>query len=208
MQLIYIHGLDSGPESTKGLLLEAYAQQHHPVVRVQRPDLNRAPEDVIALLEDMIAEDPHTALVGSSLGGFFTTALVARQQVKAVLINPSVRPFDSLTRFMEASPAAKPDDVIYTTSGGWGIRPRDFDVLKSYFHATPKYPENLLVLLKTGDEVLNYREALAHYTQEGFEASVIVEPGGDHFMHDLDTKLALIFEFLFGLAPADKPVNT
>ena len=43
MQLIYVHGLDSGPESIKGEMLEDYCREHHPSITVQRPDLNCEP---------------------------------------------------------------------------------------------------------------------------------------------------------------------
>ena len=46
MNLIYIHGLDSDANSTKGLLLDKYCQHHHPDITVLRPDLNKSPAQV------------------------------------------------------------------------------------------------------------------------------------------------------------------
>ncbi len=201
MQLIYVHGLDSGPESIKGEMLEDYCRKHHPHITVQRPDLNCEPDTVIKLLLNLIEQDPQTGLVGSSLGGFFTHAIVAKTGKPAVMINPSIRPYESLRRFTGDRENVPKDEVIYTTSGGWGIRPRDIDALLKYKQDQPQHPDRQLVLLKTADEVLNYREALEFYTQPGFEASVLVEPGGDHFMHDLPTKIPLIVKFLFELHP-------
>ena len=40
------------------------------------------------------------AFVGSSLGGFYATWLAERYDAKAVMINPSVRPFTDLERYL------------------------------------------------------------------------------------------------------------
>lgn len=54
MNLIYIHGLDSDANSTKGRLLEAYCQQYYPDIPVLRPDLNQAPEHVFEHILSLI----------------------------------------------------------------------------------------------------------------------------------------------------------
>ena len=90
MNLIYIHGLDSDANSTKGLLLENYCQQYHPDITVLRPDLNQSPENVVKYLVSLVENanndksehsegahlDPtNTVLIGSSLGGYFSTLI-------------------------------------------------------------------------------------------------------------------------------------
>ncbi|MEJ6069737.1 hypothetical protein MT378_18485, partial [Psychrobacter sp. 16-Bac2893] len=85
MNLIYIHGLDSDANSTKGLLLEKYCQRHHPDINVLRPDLNKSPaqvcEQLLLLIEvlnngkDTEADSSNTVLIGSSLGGYFSTLI-------------------------------------------------------------------------------------------------------------------------------------
>ena len=54
MNLIYIHGLDSDANSTKGVLLEKYCQLHHPDINVLRPDLNKTPAQVCEQLLSLI----------------------------------------------------------------------------------------------------------------------------------------------------------
>lgn len=83
MNIIYIHGLDSGANSTKGILLENYCQQYHSDINVVRPDLNKTPDQVfrqiLSLIESLNNNDDaqlktsNTVLVGSSLGGYFST---------------------------------------------------------------------------------------------------------------------------------------
>lgn len=195
MQLIYIHGFNSDAQSVKGLMLQDWCATHWPEIRVQRPDLNLPPEQVMALLADLIAQDAQTALVGSSLGGFFATACVARHAVRAVLINPSVRPFESFMRYFQ--PFDPMDLVGHVTEGGWAVQREHLEQLRGLFEPVPKFPENILVLLKQGDEVLDYRVAASHYAQDGAQCPMIIEPNGDHFMHDMADKIPLMLDFLF-----------
>lgn len=201
MQLIYIHGLDSGKNSIKGQWLEAYCAENHPHIIVQRPDLNMPPLQVFAHLSKLIAQDEQTALVGSSLGGFFTTACVAEFNLPAVLINPSVRPFDSLQRFVNKDNVSnqKTDTIIYSTEGGWNITHQHFADLKTLYKDVPENADKMLVLLKTGDEVLDYRIAKEFYSQTGAASQIIIDEDGDHAMHDIQDKFPMMIQFLFGV---------
>ena len=93
MNLIYLHGFQSSPLSMKGQLLYAYVQQHRPDIQMHLPDLNAPPLAVLANVSALIRRLPNVALVGSSLGGFYATQLVAQHHVPAVVINPAMRPW-------------------------------------------------------------------------------------------------------------------
>jgi predicted esterase YcpF (UPF0227 family) len=191
MQLIYIHGLNSDALSPKGQMLTDWCATHRPEITVVRPDLNLPPMQVMAILRKLIESDSNTAVVGSSQGGFFATACVAQFGIKAVLVNPSVRPFETLKRFFAQGQHG------HTTAGGWTITESDLADFATLFNPVPRFPENILVLLKQGDEVLDYRVAEAHYGQDGAQCSMIIESGGDHFMHDMTDKIPLMIDFLF-----------
>lgn len=200
MQLIYIHGLDSGSRTVKGQWLEDYCAQHHAHVCVLKPDLNMPPLAVMEKLSQLIAQDAQTVLVGSSLGGFFATACVAKHGVPAVLLNPSVRPFDSLQRFDAYTENTKNmQEVVHTTKGGWQITRQHFADLKTLYHDVPVNADKMLVLLKAGDEVLDYRIAKSHYSQAGAVSQIIIDEGGDHQMTDFKEKLPLVMQFFGGL---------
>jgi predicted esterase YcpF (UPF0227 family) len=143
-------------------------------------------------LGKLIANDPQTGLVGSSLGGYFATACVAKFNLKAVLVNPTVVPIERFQRFFS------PGQSGHTTPGGWTVTQSDLDDLKALYMPLPPYPDQILVLLKQGDEVLDYRVAEGHYSQAGAQSPMVIESGGDHFMHDMDTKIPLMVDFLFG----------
>jgi predicted esterase YcpF (UPF0227 family) len=59
-----------------------------------------------------------------------------------------------------------------------------------------RHPENYLLIVETGDEVLDYRAAVAKYAG----ARQIVIAGGDHSLGSFPEHLPAILEFA-GLAP-------
>ena len=54
VNVIYIHGLDSDANSTKGKLLEDYCRQYHSDITVLRPDLNKTPDKVFSQILSLI----------------------------------------------------------------------------------------------------------------------------------------------------------
>lgn len=92
MNIVYVHGLDSDANSNKGLLLESYCQEHYPTIKVHRPDLNQPPEQVFNYLTGWVTElshDTKTVLIGSSLGGYFSSLVSNHTGCGALLLNPS-----------------------------------------------------------------------------------------------------------------------
>ncbi|MCG4607235.1 hypothetical protein L0O74_12985, partial [Bifidobacterium longum] len=74
--------------SIKGQQIKAFCQQQNNF-EVYLPDLNMPPKQALAYVSDMIATLDQVVLIGSSLGGFYATQLVAKHGVPAVLINPA-----------------------------------------------------------------------------------------------------------------------
>lgn len=205
MQIVYIHGLNSDHNAKKGKLLDEFCQHHFPQIKVHRPNLNHSPAKVHELLKDLIAKDKDTGLVGSSLGGFFATLMANETGKKAVLLNPSMNAQDSLKRFFPEDGDEKvfdglPNDyVAMTTDTGWEMTKSDILWLEKHHQKSAKNPENFLLMVKKGDEVLNYQESVDFFSQGGKQSQIIIEDGGDHVMSDFDTKLAQVVQFLFGL---------
>ena len=203
MNLIYIHGLDSDANSTKGLLLDKYCQQHHLDISVHRPDLNQPPQLVFDKLLKLVAEldaDSKVILVGSSLGGYFATLVSNETGCPALLINPSTQPHITLRRF-EADKSAdtlKIDDhqekILHTTEGGWAITKSDLQWFKRHQLLTVENPSEVIVMLKKGDELLDANLSAAFYKHQG--ATVIAQDGGDHRFSDFAEHLPEVIEIL------------
>lgn len=204
MNLIYIHGLDSDANSTKGILLESYCQKNHSDIKVYRPDLNQSPEQVFSYLTDLVTElkkDNKTVLIGSSLGGYFSTLVSNHTGCPALLLNPSTQPHITLQRFYNASISNRDSSdglpnnkVLHTTAGGWNITPSDLQWFADHQLLAVNYPDKVAVLLKKGDELLNSELSKAFYRSQG--ASVTVQAGGDHRFSDFDKQLPMVIDML------------
>jgi len=211
VNLIYIHGLDSDANSTKGLLLEKYCQQHHPDITVLRPDLNKLPaqvrEQLLSLIEglnnskDEQIGSSNTVLVGSSLGGYFSTFISNQIGCHALLLNPSIQPHITLQRFsdnsvsnQDSSDELSDNKVLHTTAGGWHITPSDLQWFADHQISQVNYPNKVAVLLKQGDELLSSKLSQEFYQGQG--ASVTVQAGGDHRFSDFGEQLPMVIEML------------
>ena len=78
--LLYLHGFRSSPQSAKARLTQAWMAQHHPQVAWWCPQLPPSPRDAMALVLDRVGAWPADAsgVIGSSLGGFYATAVAER----------------------------------------------------------------------------------------------------------------------------------
>lgn len=191
MNIVYVHGLDSDANSTKGLLLESYCEQQYPDITVHRPDLNQSPEHVFNYLTNLVTElsqDSNVVLIGSSLGGYFSTLISNETGCAALLINPSTQPHITLQRFEDDKGAdtLKTDDhkeqILHTTEGGWEITKSDLQWFAHHQLLSVTYPKRVAVMLKQGDELLDAHLSAAFYQQQG--ATVTIQQGGNHRFSD------------------------
>jgi uncharacterized protein len=183
--LIYIHGLNSSALSYKaGLVRRRMLERGRgdEFVCLELPD---RPRRAIALLEELIRESGpgRTALIGSSLGGYYATWLAERHDVRAVLVNPAVRPYDLL------GPALGMQTNLYT-GVRYELTSGHVDELREYDVATIQ-PRRYLLLVSTGDEVLDYTQAVEKY--RGSEQ--VIEQGGDHGFSDFERHLERVLAF-------------
>jgi uncharacterized protein len=192
MALVYIHGFNSSPASFKARLT------HEALARLGRgaefvaPALPPRPDEAIAILESVVsAAGAPCCLVGSSLGGYYATYLAERHGLKAVLVNPAVRPYDLLGSVIGPQ-------ENYHTHERYELRREDVEALRRYEVARIAHPERLLLLVETGDEVLDYREATARY----MGARQVVIEGGDHGFSDFAEYLPRVL----GFCGCDAPV--
>lgn len=204
MNIVYIHGLDSDANSTKGLLLEHYCQQYYPEFAVLRPDLNKSPAQVFKQLTDLIVElsqTSKTVLVGSSLGGYFSTLVSNRTGCPILLLNPSTQPHITLQRFSK-QPILKDitgnksltNQVIHTTASGWSITDTDLQWLANNQLISVDYPNKVAVWIKDGDELLNPHVSADFYQQHGVD--VILQTDGDHRFSDFEEHLPMVIKTL------------
>jgi len=95
--IIYIHGFGGSGEGSKAKAFRKYFNSIGETFIA--PSLSYVPELAIKTLEELI-ESYHgdVCLIGSSLGGYYTMYLAQKYNLKAVLINPSISPVQTLQR--------------------------------------------------------------------------------------------------------------
>ncbi|WP_051206532.1 YqiA/YcfP family alpha/beta fold hydrolase [Oceanospirillum maris] len=193
--VIYIHGFNSSPGSFKALQLKAFVEQNKLDLQYHAPMLSHWPEQAMETLEDLLesikACDQHTGkitrilLVGSSLGGFYSTYLMARYPgLKAVLINPAVYPQELLPAYLGLN------ENLYTGEQ-YQLTQDHMQQLRRLHMAEPACTQNIKVLLQSDDEVLDYHRAENYYRQ----AEVVVIEGGDHGFQNFEQYFTMMLDF-------------
>ena len=189
MNIIYLHGFQSSSLSIKGQQIKDYCQQLNNV-QVHLPDLNLPPEQTLAHVAGMIESLDRVVLVGSSLGGFYATQLVAKYGVPAVLINPAMRPWQLFRDLFGV------EQIPYVVSDEWTLDESHLDQLEQMAVPFVHDADKILVLLQQGDEVLDYREAQRYYSNAPHQSMLITEAKGNHAMENFADKIPMALQFL------------
>ena len=186
--LIYLHGFNSAPNSFKARLVFDRMRVLGRADEYLVPALPHRPLQAMALLREAVERYPGAVLIGSSLGGFYATWLAERYALRAVLVNPAVRPYALLSGYLG------PQRNLYT-GAAYELTAQHINELKA-LEVTTVTPERYLLLTRMGDEVLDYRDAVEKY--RGARQWVIA--GGDHGFADFENYLDVVLEFcgIFG----------
>lgn len=183
--IVYLHGFNSSPESHKAKLLGRHLAQRGLAERYACPALPPLASEALARIEPLLG--PGSCLIGSSLGGFYATWLAEKHDLKAVLINPAIDPHVGLRSYLG------PQQNVYTGER-YELTERHLREWRA-FHVARITAGRYLLLVETGDEVLDYRRAVDRYA--GCD-QVVVE-GGDHSLQSFPQHLPRILRFA-GLA--------
>lgn len=182
--ILYIHGLNSAPASTKATLLSQAMQRMGLADRLRVPALHHHPREAIAQLEAAIAELGQPLLVGSSLGGYYATHLAERHGLKALLINPAVNPHRLFDGFLGTQ------QNLYSGET-WELTLDHVTALEALEVPPPNDPLRYQVWLQTADETLDYRHAERFYRG----CALRIQAGGDHGFQGFAERLPALFAF-------------
>ena len=187
--LLYLHGFNSSSASPKARLVKAacetLARHEGRPFACLTPDLSHRPDlawqQAEAALESLGHED--TLLVGSSMGGFLATLLAERYGLRAVLINPAVRPARFVADYLGQTLLNDASGEQFTIDNSY------FDQLTALQWERIVHPSRYLLLLGSADETLDCREALRAYAG----SRTLIHPGGDHSFGVLPEYLPALF---------------
>ncbi|MEQ9208356.1 MAG: YqiA/YcfP family alpha/beta fold hydrolase [Pseudomonadales bacterium] len=187
-RLVYLHGFLSSPESLKALLTKSWLERNRPDIEYQCPELSSYPGQAIKAIRELMAMPyEQTMLVGSSLGGYWSTWLAEEYGHRTVVINPAVKP-SMLNRedYLGVELKNYYSDEVYT------LGDRDAEDLLSVFVDEIKYPERIWLMAQTGDDTCDYRLAVEKYA----DCKQLIEEGGDHGFQGYEEWIPEIVRFL------------
>lgn len=183
MQFIYIHGFNSSSLSTKAQVFMKWCEEKGHTCLCH--DLPYEPAKAISLLSETIrscTEEPK--LLGSSLGGFYTTILAETFSLKGIAINPAVHP-GLLLR-----PALGPQ-TSWHGDYEYEFTQQHLDELITMDIAAITQPDNILMMQEREDETLDWKESVAFYR----ECHQLIFRGGHHGFSRFEDVLELIERF-------------
>ena len=191
--LIYLHGFNSSPQSHKAQVLGRTLAERELGACYVCPALPHQPEQAVTVIEAQLARalKASVTLVGSSLGGFYATWFAEKHGLEAVLINPAVHPHRDLRAFLGVQQNLHSGEKYELTEAHLAQWAQLFVPVIT--------PARYLLLVETGDELLDYREAVEKYAG----AKQVVVQGGDHALQSFPGHIRLVLEFagLSGAAP-------
>lgn len=174
--IIYIHGFASSGYGSKAQKFMEYFEEDFIA-----PSLSNIPNLAINTLEQIIEafmnRGEKVSLIGSSLGGFYALYLANKYNLKALLINPAIYPWETLDRYEEVELVEN-----YYDNSRFEFNHAHILSLKNYEVQEINYPNHIMTLLQTGDEVLDYTQA-----EEKLEETILeIEEGGNHSFTDIE----------------------
>jgi predicted esterase YcpF (UPF0227 family) len=179
--IVYLHGFNSSPLSHKAQVMQRFMAEQGFAHEYACPALPPLADQAISAVEPMLG--PNDCFIGSSLGGFYATYLAEKHGLKAVLINPAIDPHVGLRAYLG------PQKNLHTGE--------PYELTEAHLRQWEKLyvprisPQRYLLIVETGDEVLDYRQAVERYAG----AQQVVVQGGDHSLQSFPQHLPRILEF-------------
>jgi uncharacterized protein len=188
--VIYLHGFRSSPQSSKALMIANDLAQEG--VEYCCPALDIAPriamQQIHAAIDQAVANRKSVRLIGSSLGGFYASAVMEqhpwRNTFKAALLNPAPWPARDLAPYVGDLPAWHSNEVLH-------FRNEYIADLKA-LEVGLSDPGRYLLVAATGDELLDVKEMIARYP--GTHHHII--EGSDHSITDFADHWPIVKRFI------------
>ncbi len=195
--LIYVHGFNSSPDSWKARALRAELKRQGREQQLRVPALSHWPAEAIEQVEaEIAAANGPVTLIGSSLGGYYSTWLVEQNPaLRAVLVNPAVYPYRLLEEWLGQN------TNLYTREQ-YQLTERHLEQLLALDCPQLQHPDRYLLLVQTGDETLDYREAVDKYAA----CAQFVQPGGSHGFEHFEALIPALQAFSEGRVELPAPV--
>lgn len=184
--ILYFHGFKSSSDSTKAKDLHKFISRQTRNTILITPNIHDnfhdAHDQIINLIE---SNQPNIFFMGSSLGGYYASFFSQKYNKKAVLINPAIPPLKDFEMHLGKN-------KNYSNGNKFIITKNDIDYIRSLSYKKILKPKNLMILLESGDEILNYNDTSSYFS--GSHIDILY--GGDHSYSSLKEKFNKIQDFL------------
>ena len=184
--ILYLHGFASSSNSNKAKIVSSYISKISSNSKLMIPNLDNNFKKAVSQIELLIKNsDQPISFIGSSLGGYFAAYFASIENAKAILINPAIPPLKGFDEYLG-------ENKNYSTGQKFLIEKEDIKFLRQLL--TKKYlnKENTLVLMESGDDVLEYKKTSKYF--EGCHIDIVF--GGSHSYESMGEKLKKISNFL------------
>ena len=184
--ILYFHGFKSSSDSTKAKDLHKFISRRTRNTILITPNIHDnfhdAHDQIINLIE---SNQPNIFFMGSSLGGYYASFFSQKYNKKAVLINPAIPPLKDFEMHLGKN-------KNYSNENKFTITKNDIDYIRSLSYEKILKPKNLMILLESGDEILNYNDTSSYFS--GSHIDILY--GGDHSYSSFKEKFNKIQDFL------------
>lgn len=184
--ILYLHGFRSSPLSFKARVVGERMAALGRSAELMCPQLPASPKAAMELALALVAgrHADELSIIGSSLGGFYANWLAERIGCRAVLLNPAVDPLKNLEQHVGVT-------TEYHSDKPFEFKREYIDELRELKVARISQPGRYFLLACTGDEVLDYRDMVAHYA--GARQHVI--QGSDHAISEFRDYVDEVLDF-------------
>ena len=157
-KILYLHGFASSATSTKALQFQEYIKDHLRQSSILIPNIENNILKAADQINNLVQEEKPTALIGSSLGGFYGAYFAEKYNLKCIGINPAVIPPADMSQYLG-------DNINFSTCQKFIIDQSQVNCLNNMSAKIQviKKASNHMVFLQSGDELLDYRAALNFY---------------------------------------------
>lgn len=180
--ILYLHGFNSSLQSHKAQVMKRYMQERGLGSEFACPALPPLAPQAMQEIEKFDLRGD-VCLVGSSLGGFYATYIAEKHGLRAVLLNPAIDPHVGLRGYLGPQANLHTGEPYELTEAHL----REWERL----YVPRITPARYLLIVETGDELLDYRRAVARYAG----AEQVVVQGGDHSLQSFPQHLPRILAF-------------
>lgn len=177
--LVYLHGFRSSPQSFKARLIGQRMAELGRAADYFCPQLPASPAQAVRQVMQLIEREGRDVaprditLIGSSLGGYYATWIAEQAGCKAALLNPAVRPPRDLANYVGVT-------TTWHSGERFEFKPDYMAELAALAIDPITAPQRYFLIAATGDEVLDWREMVAHYP--GARQRIV--EGSDHGLSD------------------------